>query len=105
VDLIQRSYGNGVTSFHNFILDIRVAMGVAGLIAIAFTLGTIALVYARYFLTSRSVEAALMLTMLAAAIGVALFNPLLHNQHGNMIVILIAFAVSARIETERFQTR
>lgn len=102
LDQIQRSYGSGLISFHNFVLDIWVGMGVPGLIGILVTIGAIAAVYLRYFLISRSVEAALMLALLTAAIGVAMFNPLLHGQHGNMIVILIAFAVSGRIETRRY---
>ncbi|MEE9388241.1 MAG: O-antigen ligase family protein [Paracoccaceae bacterium] len=101
LDQIQQRYGTGLISFHNFILDIRVGMGVPGLVAIFVTVGTIALTYLRYYLVSQNVEAAMMLTLFTAAIGVAMFNPLLHGQHGNMIVILIAFAVSARIETRR----
>ena len=101
LDRIQQIYGSGLISFHNFVLDIWVGMGVPGLVAIAITIGTIAVVYLRYFLVSKSVESALMIAVFTLAIGVAMFNPLLHGQHGNMIVILIAFAVSARIEMRR----
>lgn len=100
-DRIQLIFGDGLISFHNFVLDIWVGLGIPGLIAITVTLGTILIRYLRYYLAGRSVEAALMLALFTAAIGVALFNPLLHGQHGNMIVILVAFAVSARIETRR----
>lgn len=96
-DMIQQRFGEGLISFHNFILDIWVGAGVPGLIAITVTLGTIAFVFCRYFLAARDVDAAMMLAFFVAAIGVALFNPLLYAQHENMIVILIAFAVSARI--------
>ncbi len=96
-DRIQLSFGEGLTSFHNFILDVWVGTGVPGLIGIAVTLGTIATLCFRYFGASRGVEAAMMLAFLVAGVGVALFNPLLYVQHENMIVILIAFAVSARI--------
>ena len=101
VDQIQRAFGSGLISFHNFILDIWVGMGVPGLIAISVSLGTIATAYVRYYLAHRGVDAAMMLAIFASAIGVALFNPLLHGQHSNMIVILIAFAVSAQIEMRR----
>lgn len=100
-DRIQGAFGGGVISFHNFVLDIWIAMGVPGLFAIFITLGAIAIAYLRYYIGTRSISAAMMLTTLVAAVGVALFNPLLHSQHGNMIVILVAFAVSARIETRR----
>jgi exopolysaccharide production protein ExoQ len=96
-DAIQLRFGDGLISFHNFILDIWVGTGVPGLIGMAVTLGTIVFSYLRYFLASRNVDAAMMLAFFVAAIGVALFNPLLYAQHENMIVILIAFAVSARI--------
>ena len=101
VDRIQRSFGNGLISFHNFVLDIWVVLGLAGIVAITLTLGSILLTYWRYYAISRDVWGAMMLAIFVAAIGVALFNPLLHAQHGNMIVILIAFTVSARIETRR----
>ena len=104
LDLIQRSYGSGLISFHNFVLDIWVGMGVPGLVAIFVTIGTIVVVNLRYFRASRSIEAAMMLAVITAAIGVALFNPLLNGQHGNMIVILVAFTVSARIEIRRYTT-
>ncbi len=98
VATIQMRFGEGLISFHNFILDIWVGTGMPGLIGIAITLGTIAYLQVRYFFATRGVEGAMMLAFFVAAIGVALFNPLLYVQHENMIVILIAFAVSARTE-------
>lgn len=103
-DRIQLIFGEGLISFHNFILDIWVGMGIPGLIASAVTLGTIAVCYVRYYRAGGGVDAAMMLAMFAAAIGVALFNPLLYGQHGNMIIILIALAVSAGIETRNAGT-
>ncbi len=101
VDLVQRAYGDGLISFHNFILDIWVNLGVPGLIGIAVTLGSITSVLVRYYALSNDVWPAMALTLLVAGIGVAFFNPLLHAQHGNLIMIFVALAVSARIEINR----
>lgn len=96
VESIQLRFGEGLISFHNFILDIWVGTGILGLLGISLTIGTIAFQYLLYFNADRSVDGATMITILLAAVGVALFNPLLFAQHGNMIVILVAFSVSAR---------
>ncbi|MDJ0992320.1 MAG: O-antigen ligase family protein [Dinoroseobacter sp.] len=104
VDTVQRAYGEGLISFHNFILDIWVTLGVPGLIGIGVTLMTIALVFLHYYLTSNEVWPAMTLTLLVAGVGVAFFNPLLHAQHGNLIVIFVALAVSSRIEISRLRT-
>ncbi|WP_317055498.1 O-antigen ligase family protein [Roseovarius rhodophyticola] len=98
VDYVQRAYGEGLISFHNFVLDIWVTLGVPGLIGIAVTLMAITLTFLRYYMISNQVWPAMALTLLVAGVGVAFFNPLLHAQHGNLIVIFVALAVSSRIE-------
>ncbi|MCC0062931.1 MAG: O-antigen ligase family protein [Defluviimonas sp.] len=101
VDRIQNSFGTGLISFHDFILDVWVGTGVPGLVGIGLTIGGAAFLCLRAYLARRDVEGAAMLAFFAALIGVALFNPLLYCQHENAIVILIAFGVSSRISLAR----
>ncbi|MEM9395657.1 MAG: O-antigen ligase family protein [Pseudomonadota bacterium] len=101
VDQMQRAYGDGLISFHNFVLDIWVALGISGVIGITVTLTSIALTAMRFYSVSNEVWPAMTLTLFVAGVGVALFNPLLHAQHGNLIVILVALAVSSQIEIAR----
>ncbi|MEM7076244.1 MAG: O-antigen ligase family protein [Pseudomonadota bacterium] len=105
VDHIRRSFTDSIFSFHNFILDIWLYLGIPGLIAISITLTAIGASFVRYYVLSSEVWPAMALTLLFAGIGVAFFNPLLHGQHGNVIVILVALAVSAKIETARLTIR
>ena len=105
VDHVQRAYGEGLISFHNFILDIWVTLGLPGLIGIAITLLSILLIFVRYYMISHAVWPAMTLTLFVAGVGVAFFNPLLHAQHGNLIVIFVALAVSSRIEIARLSTQ
>ena len=100
-DQIQRTYGDGAISFHNFLLDIWVGLGVPGVIAIGVTLSAITTAFVRNYFVIRDVDSAMMLAIMAAGFGVAMFSPLLYDQHGNLIILLVAFAVSARIEMRR----
>lgn len=103
VDHVQRAYGEGLVSFHNFVLDIWVTLGVPGLIGISVTLMAIAWTTLCYYWRSTDVWPAMTLTLLVAGVGVASLNPLLHAQHGNLIVIYVALAVSSRIEIARLK--
>ncbi|GAA6210046.1 hypothetical protein NBRC116601_33390 [Cognatishimia sp. WU-CL00825] len=83
-------------SFHNFVLEIFVSAGWAGVLAMFWLIYTAGKRLLRLFMHNGSVPAACGLVFLFASILTSLLGPSLYRGHEFMIVVMVMYAVSAQ---------
>lgn len=90
-------------SFHNFVLEILIAVGWPGLIAMVSTIAVCAWRLIRVFALNGSPAAAAGLSLLVGIVITSLVGASLFRAHEIMIVLLIAYTVSAREDLDRLR--
>jgi len=100
---LMTQHAGAVTSvsFHNFILEILVASGLPGAVAMLALLATAALRLMRLVLRTGSVAASCNLVLLFGIIVTSLLGPSLYRGHEFMILLLVMFTASAREDALR----
>ena len=91
----QEIGGETVRAFHNFLIEVVVATGVAGLLAMLLLVGTTLLRSARLLLRTGSAAGAYGIAVTLAAVALSLLGTSLYRQHEIMYVVVIAVGVSA----------
>ena len=93
--LITESYGENILGFHNFVLEILVGTGLAGIAAMFLLIGTAAFRLLWVFRTRSSIGAACGLVLLVGALTASMLGPSLYRGHEFMLILIVMYAVSA----------
>ena len=91
------------SSFHNFVLEILVSVGWLGVIAILSIVAIAVRRLGRLFVLTRAPAAAGALALVFGIVVSSLLGPTLYRGHDSMMILLVAFAVSAGEDLRRMR--